>query len=69
MEISYGPLTRIVEIHLQLTSCRLAARVVTIPTDDLFDPGATNLYIWDWKTGKLLLVSRSVYFTGGEMAS
>lgn len=69
MKSSYEPLTRIVWAHLQLTSCRLAARVVTIPADDLLDPGTTDLYIWDWRTGKLWLVSCSICSTGNEQTS
>lgn len=69
MGSSYDPLSRIAWVHLQLTSCRLAAKVVTVQTDDFLDPGTADLYVWDWRTGKLWLVSRSIYFTSSEQAS
>jgi len=57
---SYMPSTRIYWVHLQLTNCRLAARVVTIQIDDLLDPGTIDIFVWDWRTGKLWLVSCSI---------
>jgi len=62
----YRPSTRIAWVHLQLTSCRLAARVLTTQIDDCLDPGTTDLFVWDRRTGKLWSVSRSIYFTGNE---
>lgn len=62
MGSNYESPTRISWVHLQLTSHRLAARVVTVQTDDLLDPSTTDLYIWDWRTGEMWLVSRSIYF-------
>lgn len=63
---SYESSTRIYWVHLQLTSCRLAARVVTVLVDDPLDPGTTDLFVWDWRTGKLWLVSCSIHLTRNE---
>lgn len=31
---NYGPQTEVVRVHLQLSSCRLAARVLKVQADD-----------------------------------
>lgn len=69
MGSSYESSTRIYWVHLQLTSCRLAARVVTVLVDDSLDPGITDLFVWDWRTGKLWLVSRPIHLTRNEQTS
>jgi len=64
MGSSYKPLRRIDSVHLQLTSYRLAATVVTVQADDLFDSHSdhTDLFVWDWRTGRTWLVSHSISF-------
>ena len=33
---------------------------MTTQIDDLLDPGTIDLFVWNWRTGKLWLVSRSI---------
>lgn len=47
----YG--TEIIEGELQLTSCRLAARVVLL---ELPRGGSEHLIVWDWRTGGKCMV-------------
>lgn len=66
MGSSYEPLTRIIWVQLQLTGCRLAARVVMVQMDDALDLGATDFFVWDWKTGNMCMVSRFVLLVRSE---
>jgi hypothetical protein len=49
----YDSSTRVVWVHLQLTSCRLAAKIVTLKSG----VSTVDLIAWDWKTGEVCMVS------------
>jgi hypothetical protein len=54
----YGQKTRIVGVALQLTSRRLAAKVLMTQKGPYFDVG---VFVWDWRTGRRYLVSHLTY--------
>ena len=55
----YGPSAQVVWVNLQLTSCRLAATIVTVQADVALDTATMDFIVWDWKTGKICIVSHT----------
>ena len=57
MGFNYGSLMRFRMIRLQLTDCRISAKVYPriMPGSCARDPH--DLFVWDWRTGKKYLVS------------
>ena len=59
---SYRLGTQVSVVRLLLTGSRLAARVPTTSTvDGLVESDGTDLLVWDWKTGKMCLVSHLTF--------
>lgn len=62
---SYDAPTRITKVSLQVTGCRLAARVSTAGGDGP-PGGVVELFVWDWRTGKKRLVSLPIFLLTTE---
>lgn len=65
MECSYDAQTRVGRADLELTSCRILASVLTRPIGESLERG--DIFVWDWRTGKVYLVSHSIFSLGTNL--
>ena len=67
MGFSYDPELRIGRIRLELTGCRVSARVLTrLRQVGGFGDLIHDLFVWDWRTGKKYLVSHAIFLLGAD---